>query len=104
MSHYSTFKDDKLHTYYCMDGDYIQIDTVVDTPNESEYYFRKLIINKIILTINYKSSIFDLSWKNQSAILNFVNLEETKLILDEFNLNGSNKTKSQLEVRSLIIT
>ena len=42
-------------------------------------------INPINIAINYKSSIFDLSWNKTATILNFVNLDETTLKFKEFN-------------------
>lgn len=96
ITNYINFKDESLCTYYNMDGDYIQIDKFDIDVKEDKLYFRKFVINKLLMIINYKSSIFDLSWKKQSTILNFVNLEETKIELDEFNLNDSNKTTIQL--------
>lgn len=86
-----TIKNNSLDKYFILEGDYIKIDNLdemitIIKPDDIDI---NIIINQINITINYKSSIFDLSWNKTATILNFVNLDETSIKLKEFSSYNS---------------
>ena len=86
ISNISNYDEDKLTPYYSPDAEFISvIESNIETVT---FQITKGVINKIKIILNYKSSIFDLCWKNQPMLLNFFNLEETKLILEPFKIEN----------------
>jgi hypothetical protein len=82
-----------LEKYYKLNADYVEVkdmhpENILHSDKTDKLMQHYFIINPIRITINYKSSIFDLSWNKTATILNFVNLDETKLIFDKFEYHN----------------
>lgn len=87
---YVNYDGKELEKYYQLETDYIEVEDFnkFNKKSVSKQHSIVLDINSIKLIINYKSSVFDLSWNNNATILNFVNLDETKLVLKPFRYMG----------------
>ena len=82
--------DGKLNKYYQLETDYVEVEDFnkFNKKSVSKQHSVVIDINSIKIIINYKSSVFDLSWNNSATILNFVNLDGTKLVLKPFRYMG----------------
>ena len=67
--------EDEYVSVYKEDINDIFSETNSDEPKDlyDKYFINNLTINALNITLNYKSSIFDISWKGQSKILNLIN-------------------------------
>lgn len=92
---YTRFQPNYLEKYYKLDQEYIEVEDAnqfTKTSLAKQPHNVVLDINSIKLIINYKSSVFDLAWNNNAMILNFVNLDETKLVFKPFRYMGKQDT------------